>query len=437
MNILGLILNALGDVLVNADGTITNILHNLGRCDVVSDQVVDVTDQITKFVDEYASLLINHLGEFTQNNLLSEGLVPIARHIGAMGILLYIGYDMWPVIMGRKVPDFTVYLKPIIIATFIANWGGVINTLYAISGNGENAGLTKAGRDFYQYQWEQLRTVHSRIEVLRDSLAEAADKEVGRSGSEVVGTTNLIESEGKDPGSNTPVSTSETSDEEQSIIDKATDLFDRAWDQITDAITTKLEALGQILEDKIASFINSIQMSIFRIIQALIEFLCTLYLQTNFYGIMMIGQIGLGILALFGPIMLAMSIFEVWSNAWADWLMKFLALSTYGFLAYIVMGYTYSIVYYELLRQEQILVQTNAMITAHGFASVQDVFVKNFGILINWVIGLMTGGYCMRFVPELANMIFNTNAGGGAASSAAGAMKEGAKSTIKFVRGSK
>ena len=167
--------------------------------------------------------------------------------------------------------------------------------------------------------------------------------------------------------------------------------------------------------------------------EKIVKWISCLYLQMNFYGIMMVGQIGMGVLALFGPVIFALSIFDVWSNSWASWIMQFLAYSMYGFLAYLVMGYTYAIVFYEMEKYADTLSSIKTVEDLAGKDGVSDVLSRNFGVLLNWVVALWTGGYCMKFVPELAAVVFNAQASG-AAASAADALKGGVKSTVNMVK---
>lgn len=391
----------------------------------------DLNEQITKFVDEYAAKLISHLSEFTTMYLVGSKQVVLGQNIMSIGFLFYLGYEMWPCIMGRKAPDVTKLLRPIMIAVFISApvYKGTISVLMGISGNGEGKGLTSSGRKFYEEQWEKLRSTSAHVEILKDSIKKASKIDTGEQIVQAKTIEENIENEGKDPSATeTTVEIDENEDSGLVAILK------EKWENFTNWAGNKIDALLKLFENKIADMLDSVQNFLFRIIESVIEFVCTLYLQTCFYGILMIGEIGKGILALFGPIIIAMSMFEVWSDAWAKWLMKFLTFSIYGFLAYIVMGYVYSIVYYELLVQEEQLKRAVVGVNTFGFAQLRTSFNNNWAILLNWVVALLTGGYCMRFVPGLADMIFETSVGS-AASEAAGALKEGARKTINLARG--
>ena len=390
----------------------------------------DITEQITKFVDEYAAKLISHLGEFTTMYLVGSHAVTLGQNILSIGFLFYLGYEMWPCILGRKAPDVTKLLRPIMIAVFISApvYKSTVETLMKISGNGEKSGLTYHGREFYKTQWNKLKDTHAKVEQYKNELKEAGTKDTGEQITQTKTIEENIKNEGKDPtAAETTVEINE--DDDSGLVA----MLKEKWENFTNWAGTKIDALLKLFENKIAEMLDSIQNFLFAIIEDVVEFICTLYLQTCFYGIMMIGEIGKGILALFGPIIIAMSIFEVWSDAWAKWLMKFLSFSLYGLLAYIVMGYVYSIVYYELLVQEEELKRAVEGVQTFGFAQLRQTFNNNWAILINWVVALLTGGYCMRFVPGLADMIFETSVGS-AASSAAGAIKEGASKVVNLVK---
>ena len=409
--------NLLSDIFCQLLSVIIDGLTNVGHFIPMVDD--GGGDEVTRFIDKWAGILINNLGTFTRNTLMTSYPISLARTILAIGILFVLGYEMWPVIQGRRAPDITVLLKPFLLFAIITGWGPFVT---AMMRPGEL--MTEGGRSFYETQWQKMgnlektcRDHQTRIDSLRNAQLAAAL-------AELEGDKEIVKQESEDPGAMEEV----TEDEEH----------DTSWlgekiEALKEAITSKFKALWTVIKDQLENVFKNLMEWITGLFEKIIKWLSCLYLQMNFYGIMMIGQIGLGVLALFGPIIFAMSIFDVWSDNWARWMMQFLSYSLYGFLAYLVMGYTYAIVFYELETYNQTLSGIQTVEDLAGKDTVTDVLSRNFGVLLNWVVALWTGGYCMKFVPELAAVIFNAQASG-AAASAADALKGGVKSTVNLVK---
>ena len=174
-------------------------------------------------------------------------------------------------------------------------------------------------------------------------------------------------------------------------LDRFKDGFDVTLKMIAEVMTKVLDDLSQVIMGWI---------------EKIIKWISVIFLNFNFIGILMIGQIGMGILGIVGPIMFGMSIFEVWHNAWAEWMMKFFSYSLYGWLAYTVMGYCYGLVYFEMQAYEKTLQKAiNTSGAANGLNEWAPSFAGQLGVTLNWVVCLWVGGYAMKFVPELAGVI--------------------------------
>ena len=376
-------------------------------------------DEVTKFIDKWAGVLINNLGTFTKETLLKADAVGLARTILSIGILFVLGYEMWPVIQGKRSPDITVLLKPFLLFGVITGWTGFVNGMMK---PGEL--MTSGGRTFYETQWQKMGSLEDSCRVMQTRIDSLRNVQVAEALAELEGDKEMVKQESEEPGSMEEVTGEEEHD---------TSWLGEKIEALKEAITSKFKALWTVIKDQLENVFKSLMEWLTGWFEKIVKWISCLYLQMNFYGIMMVGQIGMGVLALFGPVIFALSIFDVWSNSWASWIMQFLAYSMYGFLAYLVMGYTYAIVFYEMEKYADTLSSIKTVEDLAGKDDISDVLSRNFGVLLNWVVALWTGGYCMKFVPELAGVIFNAQASG-AAASAADALKGGVKSTVNVVR---
>ena len=409
-----LLLDFFGSLLTSFIDGLSNMGHFMPRMDLGGG-----SDEVTRFIDKWAGILINNLGTFTKETLLKNDAVGLARTILSIGILFVLGYELWPVIQGKRSPDITVLLKPFLLFAVITGWNGFVT---AMMRPGEL--MTEGGRTFYEEQWQKMGSIEDSCRVMQTRIDSLRNAQVAEALAELEGDKEMVKQESQDPGAM-------EEGEEEKEANKG--WIGRQIDKLKNFITSKFKALWTVIKNQLENVFKSLIEWITGIFERIVKWISCLYLQMNFYGIMMIGQIGMGVLALFGPILFALSIFDVWSNSWASWMMQFLAYSMYGFLAYLVMGYTYAIVFYEMEKYADTLSTIKTVQDLAGRDGVTDVLSRNFGVLLNWVVALWTGGYCMKFVPELAAVVFNAQTSG-AAASAADALKGGLKSTVNMVK---
>src|SRR5574344_1646400 len=74
-------------------------------------------------------------------------------------------------------------------------------------------------------------------------------------------------------------------------------------------------------------------------INDIIRFIGELIFQMSYYGILVAQRIFITIMAVFAPIMFALSIVPPWKSAWSQWMSKFLSLTLWGFVTYMCLYY--------------------------------------------------------------------------------------------------
>jgi hypothetical protein len=126
---------------------------------------------------------------------------------------------------------------------------------------------------------------------------------------------------------------------------------------------------------------------------------------------------------MFAPIMFAMSIVPPWSNAWSQWISKYLSLSLWGFVVYMCLYYIDFILLYNL--QEDLIAYDHLLkgsVTSWG--QIGALGLQGIGSNCMYAMGMLVGAYVIRFVPEVASWLIP----GGVSSSAgsvAGAVATG------------
>ena len=108
-------------------------------------------------------------------------------------------------------------------------------------------------------------------------------------------------------------------------------------------------------------------------------------------------QILLGMLTIFGPIMIAFSVLPKWEGAWAKWMIRYLTVHFYGAMLYFV-GF-YVLLLFDIVISVQI--ENLTAITANEgsiTAYVQNTFLTGGYLLVASVVSLK----CLNLVPDLA-----------------------------------
>lgn len=108
-------------------------------------------------------------------------------------------------------------------------------------------------------------------------------------------------------------------------------------------------------------------------------------------------QILLGMLTIFGPIMIAFSVLPKWEGAWAKWMIRYFTVHFYGAMLYFV-GF-YVLLLFDIVISVQI--ENLTAITANEgsiTAYVQNTFLTGGYLLVASVVSLK----CLNLVPDLA-----------------------------------
>ena len=144
-------------------------------------------------------------------------------------------------------------------------------------------------------------------------------------------------------------------------------------------------------ETKVSEWINDV-----------IRFVGELIFQMSYYGMLVAQRIFMTILATFAPIMFALSIVPPWSNAWAQWMGKYLSLSLWGFVVYFCF-------------------------TVNSWQQIGALGLQGIGSNCMYAMGMLVGAYVLRFVPEVASWLIP-----GGISSSAGTASGSMAQTLVF-----
>ena len=153
----------------------------------------------------------------------------------------------------------------------------------------------------------------------------------------------------------------------------------------------------------------------------------------SYYGMLVAQRIFLTILGVFAPVMFAMSIVPPWSNAWSQWISKYLSLSLWGFVVYMCLYYIDFILLYNL--QEDITAYSKLLQgEVNSWSQIGALGLQGIGSNCMYAMGMLVGAYVIRFVPEVASWLIpggvSSSAGSAAGGVAAGAVAGAASGAV-------
>jgi hypothetical protein len=192
-----------------------------------------------------------------------------------------------------------------------------------------------------------------------------------------------------------------------------------------DKLIYSMENLGETINNYAQRAAVAAETKVSEWINDVIRFIGELIFQMSYYGMLVAQRIFLTIMAVFAPIMFALSIVPPWSSAWSQWVSKYLSLSLWGFVVYMCLYYIDFILMYNL--QEDL--------TAYGkllqgqvdsWSQIGALGLQGIGSNCMYAMGMLVGAYVIRFVPEVASWLIpggvSSSAGSAAGGVAAGAV---------------
>ena len=334
-------------------------------------------------IDESLEKLLVAMESFPKSAVLGSAM-GYARVIGLCLALCVGSYECWMMMLGRRAVDVMKLLRIVALSMCITSSSWICNRLM-VPGKALE-GTTKAMAMAKNKEVAALeRKVAEKQASYLDRLREVQDS-------------------------------IETAKQIQGISEDA-DWWDKllySMENLGEAINNYAQRAAVAAETKVSEWINDV-----------IRFVGELIFQMSYYGMLVAQRIFLTILGVFAPVMFAMSIVPPWSNAWSQWISKYLSLSLWGFVVYMCLYYIDFILLYNL--QEDI--------TAYGkllqgeintWGQIGALGLQGIGSNCMYAMGMLVGAYVIRFVPEVASWLIpggvSSSAGGAAGSVASGAV---------------
>ena len=334
-------------------------------------------------IDESLDKLLVAMESFPKSAILGSA-IGYARVIGLCLALCVGSYECWLMMLGRRAVDVIKLLRIVGLSMCITMSSWICTQLQRPGKALESA--TKAMAVAKNKEVAALeRKVAEKQAAYLDRLREVQDS---------VETARQIQAIGEDA---------------------------HWWDKLV----YSMENLGETINNYTQRAAVAAETKVSEWINDVIRFVGELIFQMSYYGMLVAQRIFLTILGVFAPVMFAMSIVPSWSNAWSQWISKYLSLSLWGFVVYMSLYYIDFILLYNL--QEDITAYGKLLQgEVNSWSQIGALGLQGIGSNCMYAMGMLVGAYVIRFVPEVASWLIpggvSASAGSVAGGVAAGAV---------------
>ena len=342
--------------------------------DMVEKTMTQVATNLTTFGDSHLSDLVG----------LGCGLAAVLVVIAALRVLV-------PVMMGQQAPDILALVKIVVIAAILnaSAWSGVCK---ALSAPGEQ--LEEYAYQLYRGRMDNIWPMMAKC---RDYRANA-EEELSRQAAEA-----QKKAEDASKGTETEKSTWEK-------------IQEWAEHPIDNTVNTAKEWVVDTALEMVGSFFHMLANYLLFILQAILVVVGEFIYLSAAVMVVMMGKIGMSVMGMFGPIAFALSLTSAWSNAWAQWIGKYVSLSLYSGILWLVLAFNSTIFEY-CVSQDYMALQR---IADEGNWQVFATYFTNwFGTIAFFIVACVIGAQLAGHVPEFASWAIPSGTGSSATSGAA------------------
>ena len=342
-------------------------------------------------IDESLDKLLVAMDTFPNVAVLGDAL-GLARIIGLCLALCVGSYECWMMMLGRRGMDVMKLLRIIGISMCISSSSWICSALQTPGKGLESATKAMAMAKNKEVAAFELKVAQKQGEYL-ERLREVQDS---------IATAQQVAAIGEDAN---------------------------WWDKLIynvenlgNTINNYAQRAAVAAETKVSEWINDV-----------IRFVGELVFQMSYYGILVAQRIFLAIMAIFCPIMFAMSLAPPWNSAWSQWMSKYLSLTLWGFVTYMCLYYIDFILLYNL-QQDMLAYQHLLTGSVNSWSQIGALGLQGIGSNCMYAMGMLVGAFIIRFVPEVCSWLIPGGVSSGASTPASsvamGAVQSGASAAI-------
>ncbi|WP_304609228.1 hypothetical protein [Muribaculum intestinale] len=336
-------------------------------------------------IDESLDKLLVAMETFPNVAVLGDA-VSLARIIGLLLALCVGSYECWMMMLGRRGMDVMKLLRIVGISICIS---------------------------CSSYICSALQTPGKGLEATTKAMAKSKNKEVAAF------ELKVAQKQGQYLERLRAVQDSIATAQQVAAIGEDANWWDKLIynvENLGNTINNYAQRAAVAAETKVSEWINDV-----------IRFVGELIFQMSYYGILVAQRIFLAIMAIFCPIMFAMSLAPPWNSAWSQWMSKYLSLTLWGFITYMCLYYIDFILLYNL-QQDMIAYEHLLNGSVNTWSQIGALGLQGIGSNCMYAMGMLVGAYIIRYVPEVASWLIPGGVSSGVAGSS-GAFAMGAAMT--------
>ena len=319
-------------------------------------------------IDDSLMRLLTAMETFPKSAILGSA-VSFAKMLGLLLALCMGSYECWMMMLGRRGMD-VMKLARIIGLSLCITYSSYICESLKMPGKG----LEEVTRQMAQSKNREVAALELKVAQKQDDYLKRL-----RQVQDSIETAKQVQEIGEDA---------------------------HWWDKLI----YNMENLGSTINNYAQRAAVAAETKVSEWINDVIRFVGELIFQMSYYGMLVAQRIFMTIMATFAPIMFALSIVPPWSNAWAQWMGKYLSLSLWGFVVYFCLYYIDFI-----------------LGTVNSWQQIGALGLQGIGSNCMYAMGMLVGAYVLRFVPEVASWLIP-----GGISSSAGTASGSMAQTLVF-----
>ena len=301
-------------------------------------------------VDQSLMKLLEAMETFPKSAVLFNA-VSIAKTLGLLLALCMGSYECWMMMLGRRGMDVMKLLRIAALSICITTSSYICSALKAPGKGLETTAMMMAQAKNREVAALELKVAEKQAGYLK-RLREVQDS---------IETAKQVQAIGEDA---------------------------HWWDKLI----YNMENLGSTINNYAQRAAVAAETKVSEWINDVIRFIGELIFQMSYYGMLVAQRIFLTIMATFAPIMFALSIVPPWSNAWSQWISKYLSLSLWGFVVYMCLYYIDFILMYNLradIKAYESLLQG----TVNSWDQIGALGLQGIGSNCMYAMGMLVGAF--------------------------------------------
>lgn len=327
-------------------------------------------------IDENLAKLMNAMKNPPTAGLFIK-MVSVAKTIGISLALCVGSYECWVMILGRRGMDVMKIARIIGLAMCIGFSSTICDAL-SVPGNWLEGETQQMAMNKNREVAALERAVATKQQEYIDSIRSQQAKQEEQKAAQDAAT-------------------------EDGLLDK----IQHSVENIGISIQNYAKQAAVLVETKISEWANDI-----------IRFIGEIIFQMTYYGMLLGQRIFLSILKLFCPISFALSIVPPWRNAWSQWISKYLTISLWGFVVYLIVYYVDYLIMFYL--ESDLTAYNKLLHNAVSWDNIGALGMQAIGTTCMYVVGMLAGAKVLSMVPEVCSWLIPGGVASGTGSAASG-----------------